>query len=49
MHWYTVAILCSLLMSFFGMVVYLYYSRKKIIAEEPLITNLMEYVPPNAL
>ncbi len=49
MHWYTIAIISGFIIAFVFLIVLIYNGRKKIIAEEPLITNLMDYEPPNAL
>ena len=37
------------IIAFIYLIVYVYNGRKNIIAEEPLITNLMDYEPPNEL
>lgn len=49
MHWYTIAIISGFILAFVYLIVYVYNERKKIISEEPLITNLMEYEPPSGL
>ena len=49
MHWYTITIISGFIIAFIYLIVYVYNERKNIIAEEPLITNLMDYEPPNAL